>query len=355
MPLQHGPSDPALRVLPEGEENPSLATKVAFLASPQAYPHRPATVDVRETHMSWLFLTGSLVYKLKKPLRRPFLDFSTLERRRVNCETELRLNRRLADGVYVRTLPLRAPDQDTLTLGSGGRIVDWLVEMQQLPAAEMLDERIRQGRVTDDEIVAVASHLAALYEAEPAQIEDGHAYLEHIETESRINRMLLLQPGSGVDPGYADVVLGRVEALIRHWSPAIEERITQGRIVEGHGDLRPEHVCLGAPPRIIDCLEFDRNMRLLDPFDEVNFLGLECEFMGAGWIRPLLLGVLDEIIGHRPDHRLMATYGAFRAVLRARICIAHLLDANPMDPGRWPLEARRYLEMAAAECVMAEG
>ena len=108
-------------------------------------------------------------------------------------------------------------------------------------------------------------------------------------------------------------------------------------------------------PRIIDCLEVDRNMRLLDPYDEVNYLGLECEFVGAGWIRPLLLSQLDEIIGHRPNSRLIATYGAFRATLRARICIAHLIDANPVEPERWPSEAQRYLSLAADECLRAEG
>jgi aminoglycoside phosphotransferase family enzyme len=109
------------------------------------------------------------------------------------------------------------------------------------------------------------------------------------------------------------------------------------------------------PPRIIDCLEFDRHMRLLDPYDEVGYLGLECAFMGAGWIRPLLLARLEEIIGHKPDPRLLATYAAFRATMRARICLAHLIDPNPMEPGRWPDEARRYMALAAEQCTMAGG
>ena len=96
-------------------------------------------------------------------------------------------------------------------------------------------------------------------------------------------------------------------------------------------------------------------MRLLDPYDEVNYLGLECEFLGATWIRPLLLDVVDAHLGRRPERRLMATYGAFRATLRARICLAHLLDAAPMEPDRWPGEARQYLELAERECIKAGG
>jgi aminoglycoside phosphotransferase family enzyme len=331
----------------------SSAEVVAFLSTPRAYPHRPATVEVRETHMSWVFLTGSLVYKLKKPIRRPFLDLTTPDKRRHNCEDELRLNRRLADDIYLRVLPVRFGEGGELTLEADGEIVDWLVEMKQLPVAYMLNERIRQGRVGEEAIVAVADRLAAFYQSQPPQIADGIAYLRHIRTESRMNRALLLQPRFGLDGAETVAVLDRVEALVRHWTPVIRERIAEGRIVEGHGDLRPEHVCLTHPPIFIDCLEFDRRMRLLDPYDEIGYLGLECAFMGAGWIRPLLLAGLEEIIGHRPDPRLLATYAAFRAMLRARICIAHLIDPDPMEPQRWPDEARRYLAMAAQECIMA--
>jgi len=331
------------------------ADVLEFLSSPRAYPHRPGAVEVRETHMSWVFLTGSLVYKLKKPVCRPFLDLTTPDKRRHNCEEELRLNRRLAGDVYVRALPLRVDQRGEPTLEADGEIVDWLVEMKQLPAADMLNERIWQGRVGDDEIVAVADRLSVFYQAQPPQIADGVAYIRHIRTESRINRALLLQPRFGLDRAETIAMLDRVDALVRRWIPTIRDRIARGQIIEGHGDLRPEHVCLTHPPIIIDCLEFDRHMRLLDPYDEVGYLGLECGFMGAGWIKPLLLAELEESIGHRPDPRLLATYAAFRATLRARICVAHLIDPDPMERQRWPGEARRYLALAAEECLMAEG
>lgn len=332
-----------------------LSNKLSFLGSPQAYPHRPRHVEVIETHMSWVFLTGSLVYKLKKPVRYPFLDFTTLAARKRHCATELRLNRRLANDTYRRLVALRVDKTAQLALGGNGEIVDWLVEMQQLPAEDMLDNRLRRGRVGTDEVVAVAEKLGRFYAAARPQVRDGGAYLIHLDEESRINRKLLTRPACGLDAGRAGDVLDRVKRLLRQWSPAIRERIANGKIVEGHGDLRPEHICLRQPPEIIDCLEFDRNMRLLDPYDEINYLGLECEMLGAGWIRPLLLGTLEDIVGGKPEPGLMFTYGAFRAALRARICIAHLLDPEPMQPERWPGEARAYLSMAEEECLKAEG
>ena len=332
-----------------------LAEKVSFLSSPEAYSHRPQRVQTIETHMSWVFLTGSLVYKLKKPVRYPFLDFTTLAVRKRLCATEVRLNRRLAGDVYRRLVALRRDAGGRPSIRGTGEIVDWLIEMEQLPADDMLDNRVRAGRVETDEVVAVAERLGQFYAAARPQVRLGGAYLAHLVEESSVSRELLMRPAWGLDARLTADILDRVERLLRQWSPIIRERIADGKIVEGHGDLRPEHICLRHPPTIIDCLEFDQNMRLLDPYDEVNYLGLECKMMGAGWIRPLLLTTLEGILGGRPEPQLMCTYGAFRAVLRARICLAHLLDPEPMQPYRWPSEARSYLSLAHAECLKAEG
>jgi aminoglycoside phosphotransferase family enzyme len=338
-----------------GRAPASLAEKVEFLRSPGAYPHRPAAVRAIETHMSWLFLTGSLAYKLKKPVRFPFLDFTTLGRRRHYCAAELSLNRRLAPDVYRRLVPLRRSPDGRLSLGGGGEVAEWVVEMAQLAEDRMLDNAIRAGTVTAEEITAVAEMLGRFYLRERPHRRDGYDYLKHIYFESDVNRKLLTRADCGLPAETTTALLDRVEGLLRRYAPDVVERIKSGRIVEGHGDLRPAHVFLGPPPQIIDCLEFDRSMRLLDPYDEVNYLGLECERAGAGWVRALALDVIERHLGHRPQAGLLAFYGAFRMVLRARICIAHLLDPQPMTPAVWPERAARYLEMAGRECLKAGG
>lgn len=332
-----------------------ISEKVRFLSSPAAYPHCPLQVRVIETHMSWVFLTGTLVYKFKKPVCYPFLDFTTLAGRKRHCANEIRLNRRLAGETYRRLVALRLDRTGRLALGGRGETVEWLIEMEQLPASDMLDSRIREGRIGTDEVVAVAERLGQFYAAGRPHVRDGRAYLVHLEQESAVSRELLMRAGCGLQSDRTEAILDRTEQLLRQWSPVILERIASGKIVEGHGDLRPEHICLVQPPAIIDCLEFDLNMRLLDPYDEVNYLGIECEMLGAGWIRPLLLGTLEEFLGSKPEPQLMHTYGAFRAVLRARICIAHLLDPEPMQPERWPDESRAYLSLAEVECLKAAG
>ena len=337
-----------------GIEVVTTEEKVLFLSSPDAYTDRPA-VSVIETHMSWVFLAGGLVYKFKKPVRYPFLDFSSLDRRLRHCTAELTLNRRLAPRVYRRLVPLRLTQAGALTLNDEGEPVEWLLEMERLPQADMLDRRLLAGNVATDTIVAIGDVLGRFYAQARPERRNAGAYLDHLRTETTINRKLLMRAGCPVPLARSNELLRRFDALLSEFAPMIAARAANGLIVEGHGDLRPEHICLTSEPQIIDCLEFDRNMRLLDPYDEVNYLGLECEFLGASWVRPVLLHIVDSYLGRRPEPRLLATYGAFRAMLRARICIAHLLDPVPMQPDRWPGEAERYFELAERECVKAGG
>lgn len=330
------------------EDGAELAEKVSFLAEPAAYGHATRQVEARETHMSWVFLTDDRVYKLKKPVRHAFLDFSTVSRRRFFCEEELRLNRRLAAATYRRVVPLCRDGSGGLTLGGEGRAVDWLVEMSRLPQADMLDERIRSGRVAVPEIERIGGLLADFYARLAPETADGGAYLRHLVNEQRINREILLRPEFGLADIAADE-LAKVDSLLQRAQPWIAARLADGAILECHGDLRPEHVCLVQPPQIIDCLEFNRSMRIMDPYDEINYLGMECDMLGAAWIRPLVNRALDGRLPTRPVAPLMALYGGFRALLRARLCIAHLLDTPIRHAEKWRPLAIRYIRQAHKE------
>ncbi|MBS3651588.1 hypothetical protein KEU06_23500 [Pseudaminobacter sp. 19-2017] len=325
-----------------------LRDKVRALSRPELYGPAVREVEARETQMSWVFLTGSRVYKLKKPNKRPFLDFGTIERRRFFCEEELRLNRRLAAETYLRVRPLRRLPDGDYSIGASGRIVDWLVEMKQLPHESMMDELIDAGRLSQGPVLAVSDRLASFYAQIPGEISQGRLYMSHLLDEQRINRALLQRAELGLALESADL-LARTDARLEESLPEMETRIAAGLIVEGHGDLRPEHVWLGEPLQIIDCLEFSRRMRILDPYDEANYLGMECEVIGAGWVRQHLLDALKSRFGHEPSERLLSSYGAFRALLRARLSIAHLLERRVRRPEKWRPLALRYLQRAERE------
>jgi uncharacterized protein len=328
---------------PEGASDPTPAEVVAFLGSPAA--HGGAPVDVRETSMSWVFLTPERAYKLKKPIRRPPLDFSTLARRHRSCAEEVRLNARLAPETYLGLVPIRF-GRHGLALGGPGRVVDWLVEMVRLADDAMLSSRIVAGDAREADALAVADRLAAFYAGLPREPEAGPTYLDRLRRELALDARVLLRPDFGL-PEAASCLRSAVASLDR-LAPLVLERARAGLVVEGHGDLRPEHVNLSPPIQIIDCLEFDRALRLLDAYEEVGYLGLECAQLGADWIGPIMLGRLAERLGAPPPPALQACYTLLRALNRARLCLAHLLETPVRTPERWHPLARAYLAAAEA-------
>lgn len=327
-----------------------LEDKVAFLSSPRAYAGFEGEVEVKETHMAWVFLTRERVYKLKKPVEYNHRDCHLLRDRAFLCHEEVRLNRRLAPEVYLGVAALRQDAGGRLEIGGVGEVVDWLVVMKRLPESLMLDVALSQGTVTHARITRVADRLSGFYQGlEPAEMS-VETYLEHFTQELDRNRDVITDArfslaGDGVSP-----MLDRLDRLVDQEPDLLGERARQGRIVEGHGDLRPEHVCLSEPPVVIDGLEFSRSLRLVDPFDELSFLGLECDRLGAAWIGDLLVNVCARTLMDWPDRRLLAFYTAYRACLRARLSLAHLLEPDPRTPDKWEPQAREYLALAQQAC-----
>jgi aminoglycoside phosphotransferase family enzyme len=333
----------------------STAEKVAFLGSPEAYSYRPLRVDVTETHMSWVFIAGGRVYKLKKPVRYPFLDFRTLAAREANCREEVRLNRRLAPDVYFGVVPLTKKRVNGLALDGRGEVVDWLVEMRRLPQGLMLDRAILEHTVERDcgdlRIDAVADLLIAFYRACPPADISPLSYVQQFAREQAITEAVLRDPRFSLDKGRVDYALDRVRRGLEEDAGILQDRVKHGRVVEGHGDLRPEHVCLSDPPVIIDCLEFSRALRLVDPFDELTFLALECARLDAAWIGERLIARCADALVDAPSPRLLEFYWTYRACLRARQALAHLLEPDPREPWKWVPLANRYLALAQARAI----
>lgn len=326
-------------------EDPPLAAKARFLARPDAYPHRPARVSVIETTLSFVFLAGPLVYKLKKPLVSSVFDLSTLEKREANCRAEAALNARLAEGVYLGIVPLvRA--RDGLAIGGAGEAVDWLVVMRRLPASRMLDRVIRAGRVTRGEIAALGERLAAFYAAAERPRAGPALYPDRFARQTAEARALLAEPIVADERERFAAALDRFEARLAADRPLLEARARDRALVDGHGDLRPEHVCLTDPIAIFDCLEFSAELRTVDPTDEIAYLALECRRLGAPTIGPAVAAVVVERLCDGAPPPLVGLYTAARALLRARQSLAHLLPRRKRRARAWRPLARTYLSIA---------
>lgn len=298
--------------------------------------------------MSWVFLGPQFVYKLKKPVCYEFLDFSTLEGRRRDCEREVRLNRRLAQNVYLGTVALGVDEHGGLTLGGTEKIVDWLVKMQRLPSDRMLDMAIRNHTVSGEDIARVCGLLTGFYRhiAAPVVLAPK-AYRQRFAADISSNFTELGKAEFGLPHTQLEQLAAAQQRFVAQQGEALEQRAGDAHIVEAHGDLRPEHICLLREPVVIDCLEFNRNLRVLDPVDELAYLALECERLDAPEIGDRVLSGHAEVTGDQPAARLVDFYKAFRACLRAKIALWHTDDHDVRDHDQWRARARDYLELAA--------
>ena len=331
----------------------TLADKVAFLGSPQAYAPPPRAVTCKETHMSWVFVAGDRVYKLKKPMRFPYLDYSTLAKREANCRAELTLNRRLAPDVYETVVPLMQSPRG-LSLSEAGEVADWLVVMRRLDERLTLEHAIAAGTLAPSQLDRIVTALVKFYHRARAVFITRETLLRHWRASLAYNKRVLLDPRLRLPAG----LVRRVDRAQRRFLAArgdlIAARARERQIVDGHGDLRPEHIFVDDAVTVIDCLEFNASLRAVDPFDEIAYLCVECDRLGAHWAsRYIRRRAIHALRDHLSDE-LFTFYRCQRATLRARLSIAHLLEANPRTPEKWPRLARIYLRIAAADAVRLE-
>ncbi len=331
---------------PPPSPDPGLIAKVAFLSRPGSYPEPAACVLATETHMSYVFLTDRHAWKLKKPVRYDYLDFSTVAARERDCAEEVRLNRRLTRDVYLGAVPLSVDLAGGLHVGAGGTVVDWLVKMRRLPAERMLDQLIHVRAVPQDGLRAAIVRLCRFYRKGPPIPMSPEAYVERLAAGVAGNRQALYESAHALPAELYEPTCARLSALLSERAASFGDRARAGRIIEAHGDLRPEHICLAAEPQIIDALEFSRDFRILDAADELAFLALECERLGAPQLKALILETYAAETGDTPSAPLVHFYQSHRALMRAKIALWHLAEPATRDAALWRARAGDYLRLA---------
>jgi uncharacterized protein len=344
LPMNHVATLPALSdvVNASGE----LKQKVSALQAPATYAQRDAFIESIETHFAWVFLAGEYAYKLKKPAVHPGMDLRTIESRRASCLEELRLNRKLAAGVYLDVVPLVRRSSGELRLGGEGAIVDWLVRMRRLPSNLMLDRAIEAGTATPNALAAVGSLLARFYDAQPRLSFEPEQYVERIAAQIHADRHALFAPELGLDDRHVQAALTASWCALNAVERDLGVRAREGRIVEAHGDLRPEHICLSEPPCVIDSLEFSQDLRTLDPAEELAYLWIECLQAGNAQAGDCVLDAYLRQSGDCVSGRLLDFYRSRRAMVRAKIVAWHLHDPAVMNLAPWRERAEGYLEHA---------
>jgi aminoglycoside phosphotransferase family enzyme len=335
----HRPQSPDVHA-----NTPDISTKVRFLRGLQGVGD-----ETIETHFAWVFLIGERAWKLRKPLRRDTMDYSSVEARRRSSEAEVHLNRRLAPGVYLDSRPLTLAGSGELAVGGHGEIVDWLVEMRRLDRHRMLDEMLASGTATHARLQAVIELLARFYGEAPPALTEASRLAPRLRGQVEANAAVL----RGLDAILAAEAATAQRAFLEAQGTLLGARASAGCIVEAHGDLRPEHVFPGPPPAIIDCLEFDRNLRILDRAEELSFLELECAQIGHAPIGRWITGQCLARLQDDAPASLLAYYRSHRAATRAKICVWRADEPDGESPGAWRERARRYLGTALVEAQRA--
>lgn len=322
-----------------------------FLRTPTAYGSPNQHVECIETHMSWVFLTEQHVYKLKKPVGLSLLDFTSVASREYFCREEVRLNACMAPGIYLGVMALQWCDGafalvPEAQLPVRGETVDWLVLMKRLPKNRMMTHMMARHALEPRDLAPLVGLLSTFYSRASAAKMEVPDYLERFRSEQAANRDVLLNPAFQLHD--ASLALDRYETVLDQAAGLLTARALGHHVLEGHGDLRADHVCLQRPPVVIDCLEFNPKLRQVDPFDELAYLGLECAMAGAPWVGPYLAKGVANALGDHPHPALTHVYTAHRALLRARLAIGHLLDAQPRDGAKWTPLALRYIARTLA-------
>lgn len=330
---------------------PSSDRVVEFLRRPSAYGESTSEVRLLETHISWVFLTDRHAYKLKKPVRFDFLDFSTVALRATACQREVELNRRLAPDVYRSVVPVTMTRAGNLRLGDGGPPVDWVVKMRRLPEDRALDRLIRARLVTDADLDRIATRLSDFYRGLPPLSLRTDEYRRRVEEHVANNHRELLNPRHDLPLDRVGRVYAAQLRVLRLYPELLDHRVCDGRIIEGHGDLRPEHIYVTSQVNVIDCIEFNSGLRQIDVLDELSFLAVECDALGAPEIGGRLLDRYCQLTGDQPARELLAFYRGYRATVRAKVSALRAAqlpddggDGRPKQAAREA--ARNYLLLA---------
>ncbi|HMB06018.1 MAG TPA: AAA family ATPase [Isosphaeraceae bacterium] len=304
----------------------TLDRLIEALSDPAAYPEPVEEVEVRQTHISVVFLAGAHVYKVKKPVELGFVDYGTREKRRHYCEEEVRLNRRLAPHVYLGVVPVTG-DRGALRVEGEGEAVEWAVKMRRLPEEALLHERLRRGEVGQELVEALARRIATFH----AGAESGGPIADcgRFETVARNARENFQQAASQVGTTLSRPVFERLqavtEAALQRHRERIEARAGRGVPRDTHGDLRLEHVYVfpdRSPPDdlvIVDCIEFAARYRYADPVSDMAFLAMDLKIRGREDLARRLWASYFAASGDVDGPTLVPFYVAYRAAVRGKV------------------------------------
>ena len=320
----------------------SQAEVIAFLSDPATHAGRP--VQRFDTHASVVFLAGGDALKLKRAVRYPYLDFSTVEKRHAAALAELAANRAAAPQIYLGLLAVTRAPSGALQLGGDGPAIDWLVHMRRFDENSTFDALAARGELTADRIDRTADAIAALHAVAPVRRE-ASASASAAELAAENAALLAAAPSGALDPVQVGELRRRTQAAVQSVAPLLDRRRADGTVRRGHGDLHLRNVCLAdGVPTLFDALEFDERLATTDVLYDVAFLLMDLWHRG---LRDLANRLLNRYLERTRDLDGLAALPLFlslRAAIRAHVALA--AGGQGVDAAGAVREARSYLGLA---------
>jgi hypothetical protein len=334
------------------------ARVVEFLSRPESYPEAPERVETAETHISRVFIAGAYAFKLKKALNLGFLDYSTLDLRRRFCEEEIRLNRRLAPQVYLDVVWVREVGGSfRLALGGDdrGREVEPLVRMRRVPAESLLSALVLRGEATRAHIDCLVDLLIPFYRAARPQEVGGRLGTPEALRQTLRQNFELARPfvGELLAPEVFHALRSAQFTYLTFHEDLFRKRLRDGRVRDGHGDLRAEHVAYLPECAVLDAIDFNEALRVTDTACDVAFLKMDLEILKAPELGRYFIDRYVSATGDEEARLLLDFYVSYRAFVRGNVDGLKLSQSSvaPKHAADLRLRAKRFFELAHAHAL----
>jgi hypothetical protein len=290
------------------------------LLEPQAYPHKPQKIELVQTQMSFIFLTGEYVYKIKKPVNLGYLDYTTLEKRHYFCRQELELNRRLCPSAYLAVVPI-VEEKSHLHIEGPGKPIEYAVKMEQLPHDRMMDVLLHQGQVTTEMVNRVAERLVGFHrKAETNQKIAAFGRLDVIRQNTDENFYQTEKYiGTSITTAQYQYIKKYTNNFINSNSGLFDKRVREERIRDCHGDLHAAHVCFTDDICIYDCIEFNDRFRYSDVASEIAFLAMDLDRYQQSELSHHLVNTYMKLSNDQELLKLLNFYKCYRAYVRGKV------------------------------------
>lgn len=323
---------------------------VEAMSNPAFYPHRPDSLRLIQTHISYIFVAGQYVYKVKKAVDFGFLDFTSREKRKFYCDEELRLNRRLAPDTYIEVAEISEDNDGNIVLGPGSNVVDYAVRMKLLPTDRMLKELLAKKTVDLSIMEAIARKVADFHRhaATGGKIDlMGSAEVirrNHDENFAQTKQYI----GVTIRDYEYGFITSYIDDFMERQKELFAERVKEHKIRECHGDLHLEHICITDDITIFDCIEFNERFRYADIAAEVAFLAMDLDYNGYPEHARTFVNAYIREAGDTGVSRLLNFYKCYYAYVRGKVISFRTNDnaIHPKDREEARKNAARYFELA---------